>query len=135
MSGHGVSRRYGVVAETRRRWSLEDKRAIVAEASAPGTNVSEVARRHGVSPSLVFRWLKKLDAAAPSRAPAFVPMMLPVSTTTDAPMARDPAPQSRDKSSLAEVRIEIELVNGRCVRVAGDVDCAALKRIIDLLES
>ncbi len=124
MSGHGPSRRYDIVAETRRRWSLEEKRAIVAEASPPGTNVSEVARRHGVSPSLVFRWMKKLAAAPPSRAPRFVPVMLPA-----------PAVEPAMQASIDVGRIEIELVNGRQVRVAGDVDYAALKRLIDLLES
>lgn len=138
MSGHGASRRYDVVAETRRRWSIEEKRAIVSEALPPGTNVSEVAHRHGVSPSLVFRWMKKLGAVSPtstSRAPTFVPVMLPASTTTDASVACEPAPPTRNASTVVEARIEIELVNGRRVRIAGDVDCAVLRRLINLLET
>ena len=40
----------------RRRFSTELKLAVVAETMQPGISVSYVARRHGLSPSLVFRW-------------------------------------------------------------------------------
>ena len=40
----------------RRRFSTELKLALVAETMQPGMSVSYVARRHGLSPSLVFRW-------------------------------------------------------------------------------
>ena len=39
----------------RRRFSTELKLAVVAETMQPGMSVSYVARRHGLSPSLVFR--------------------------------------------------------------------------------
>ncbi|MCK1498292.1 transposase, partial [Bradyrhizobium sp. 188] len=38
----------------RRRWSADAKAAIVAESFAPGASVSAVARRHDISPSLLF---------------------------------------------------------------------------------
>jgi transposase len=38
----------------RRRYSLEQKLAAVAKASQPGMSISFVARRHGISPSLLF---------------------------------------------------------------------------------
>jgi transposase-like protein len=40
----------------RRRFTTEQKLAVVAETMQPGTSISYVARRHGLSPSLVFRW-------------------------------------------------------------------------------
>jgi transposase len=40
----------------RRRFTTEQKLAVVAEAMQPGMSISYVARRHGLSPSLVFRW-------------------------------------------------------------------------------
>ena len=40
----------------RRRFSTELKLAVVAETMQPGMSISYVARRHGLSPSLVFRW-------------------------------------------------------------------------------
>ena len=56
MSGDNFSRRYLVVAEARRYWSEAEKTAIVAEAALPEANISAVARRHGMKPSLLFRW-------------------------------------------------------------------------------
>lgn len=38
----------------RRRWSADDKARIVVESLKPGANVSEVARRHGLSPQQLF---------------------------------------------------------------------------------
>lgn len=40
--------------ERRRRWSLQDKLQIVDETMQPGVSVTEVARRHGLAPSVVF---------------------------------------------------------------------------------
>jgi transposase-like protein len=40
----------------RRRFTTKQKLAVVAETMQPGISISYVARRHGLSPSLVFRW-------------------------------------------------------------------------------
>ena len=45
----------------RRRFSTELKLAVVAETMQPGMSVSYVARRHGLSPSLVFRWRQLMN--------------------------------------------------------------------------
>jgi transposase len=45
----------------RRRFSTELKLAIVAETMQPGMSISYVARRHGLSPSLVFRWRRLMS--------------------------------------------------------------------------
>ena len=42
--------------ERRRRYSAEQKLALIEEAMQPGMTVSAVARLHGVSPSLLFNW-------------------------------------------------------------------------------
>jgi len=77
MSGDNFSRRYSVVVEARRRWSEAEKQAIVAEAERPGVNISAVARRHGIKPSLLFRWrrLARASQDQPS-VPAFIPLTL-----------------------------------------------------------
>jgi transposase len=49
--------------ERRRRFSLEEKRAIVARAFAQGAVVSDVARRVDVCASLIYRWRRELGAA------------------------------------------------------------------------
>ena len=42
--------------ERRRRYSAEQKLALIEETMQPGMTVSAVARLHGVSPSLLFKW-------------------------------------------------------------------------------
>ena len=42
--------------QRRRRWSLDEKLAMVDESELPGMSVSYVARKHGVSPSQLFTW-------------------------------------------------------------------------------
>ncbi len=44
--------------ERRRRWSVEEKLAMVRESLEPGKTVSMVARQHGVNPNQVFHWRK-----------------------------------------------------------------------------
>ena len=45
--------------ERRRRWSRDDKMRIIEETLAPGAVVTEIARRHGLSTSLVFTWRRR----------------------------------------------------------------------------
>jgi transposase len=46
----------------RRRWSDAEKGRIVAESFAAGAVVSEVARRHEISPQHLFAWRKAARA-------------------------------------------------------------------------
>src|SRR3989440_9625396 len=45
----------------RRRFPMDQKLAVVAETMQPGMTISYVARRHGLSPSLVFRWRRLMS--------------------------------------------------------------------------
>jgi transposase len=45
----------------RRRFSTEQKLAVVAETIQPGQPISYFARRHGLAPSLVFRWRRLMS--------------------------------------------------------------------------
>lgn len=45
----------------RRRFSTEQKLAVVEETMQPGMSISYVTRRHGLSPSLVFRWRRLMS--------------------------------------------------------------------------
>src|SRR5262249_45217312 len=64
----------------RRRWSNADKGRIVAESFAPGAVVSEVARRHEISPQHLFTWRKAArrgQLALPAdEAAVFVPVLM-----------------------------------------------------------
>ncbi|WP_233423347.1 IS3 family transposase [Chromobacterium haemolyticum] len=44
--------------ERRRRWSVEEKLAMVRESFEPGQTMSLVARRHGINPNQLFHWRK-----------------------------------------------------------------------------
>jgi transposase len=88
--GGGVSdvRRIELITGTgrRRRWSSEDKARIVVESLAGGVSVSEVARRHGLSPQQLFAWRRDARATlqeARNTAP------------TDRSSAANPAPRPR----------------------------------------
>ncbi|WP_144030550.1 MULTISPECIES: transposase [Bradyrhizobium] len=56
-----TARRLEVITETgRRRWfSKDDKARIVGETLVPGAVVSEIARRHGLTPQQVFTWRRQ----------------------------------------------------------------------------
>jgi transposase len=72
--------------ERRRRWSEEQKRAIVAASLAPGAVISEVARRADVGAGQIYRWRKELRAVANG----FAPVLIEASDTTAATV-NDPA--------------------------------------------
>jgi len=48
----------------RRRFSATDKKRMLDEAAAPGETVSTIARKYGISSSLLFRWRKLREEAA-----------------------------------------------------------------------
>ena len=114
-----------VVAGTRRAWSPEQKRAILAEADEPGTTASAVARRHGLHSSLLFRWrravLAEQRAAVVPAGPTFVSLALPAPTNG--------APAVRTESGI----IEIELAGGDRVRAEGAVDPTLLRGVLAAL--
>ncbi|MGH7593753.1 MAG: IS66-like element accessory protein TnpA [Gemmatimonadales bacterium] len=138
-SGDDFSRGFEFVSETRRRWSDAENAAIVADASAPCTNVSAVARRHGIKPPLLFRWLKeRTGGPLPANAASFVPVVFPEAGPLPSICATKILPPSTPIPtgvSTATEMIEIELQNGRRVRVGSRVDLAALKQIIAILEA
>ena len=46
--------------QRRRRWSTAEKVRLVEEIAQPGSSVSFVARRYGISPSLPFRGQRRM---------------------------------------------------------------------------
>lgn len=120
------SKRFAIVAETRRVRSEEERRAIVAEAMQGHRNASAVARKHGIAPSLLFRW-KRLYAAQGKPAGPSSPFM-PVTVAL-------PPPASSGAATKPVATIEIEMAGGRKLRVGADIDIGALKRIVAALET
>jgi transposase len=120
--------------ERRRRWSREDKARIVEETLAPGAKVSEIARRHGISPSLVFTWRRQSRAnqEPASVVPRFAAVRIAAASTEAANSTASGQP--RAGSGGRNGLIEISLGGGRRVRVDASVDAAALARVLDVLE-
>jgi transposase len=122
--------------ERRRKWSAQEKAAIVAESLADGAVVSEVARRHGLNPQQVFGWRARLRDAVkgpPSSdaTPAFVPAI--VEDEPPPPTAPAlPAVVAMGAAGVDPAPIEIAL-GGVIVRVRGDADPRALTTVLKAL--
>ena len=145
MSGDRTTPRFEVIASTRRSWSVTQKRAIIGEIGIGEATLSDVARRHGIHTSLLFRWRRDLGTevlatasephrgmpSAPRPALSFVPVML----TPPAQSAPAAVPCAIKSAAMEPGLIEIVIAGGRTVRVGPDVDAAALLRIIAALEA
>ena len=88
--------------ERRRRWSDEQKRAVVAAAFAPEAIVAEVARRADIGPSQIYRWRQELRSGGAGFAAVLV--------TADP----DCGPGIASRSGEA---IEIQFSGVACVRI------------------
>lgn len=128
VSGHSTEERFVVTAEARRRWSREEKLAIVAQIA--GSTVSAVARRHHIAPSLLFRWKREFEgtAAAKPEAPVFVRVALP------APVAEEEH-HAGATAGACDGAIEVVLPGGRRVVVGTGADMTILKQVIAILEA
>ena len=60
--------------ERRRRWSEDQKLAILAAAFSPGASVAEVARQADVCTSVVYRW--RQSCLGRGREPGFAPAVI-----------------------------------------------------------
>src|ERR1700692_2805487 len=117
--------------ERRRRWSRDDKMRIIEETLAPGAVVTEIARRHGISTSLVVTWRRRARlASGVSAGPKLVPFQLPPAPAESVSSTEAPAAiPSRRRRGL----IEIELGGGKRVDVAETVEADALGRVLGVL--
>jgi transposase len=117
-------------AGRRRTWSDEDKAAIVAESDGPGTSISAVARRHGLSASQLFTWRRLARQAGrdDDRTVRFVPAVLSVG----------PQASAETGSALREQRgcpgIEVEIA-GATVRIAQGASAAQIAAVIRALKA
>ena len=112
----------------RRDWSDEEKARILAESADPEVNISEVARRNGVSRGLLNVWRRKARLTS-SEGPQFVQLRL------------DAAVEARpDGTDLPRVvacpaeRIEVTIA-GATVRVPRGVDATTLERVLAAVRS
>ena len=65
--------------ERRRVWTDEQKLALIAAASAPGSSVARVAQDADLRPSQIYRWRRDLErdiASGVSAEPGFAPLLI-----------------------------------------------------------
>lgn len=121
INGHSF-RRVEVLTgdERRRRWSVAEKAAIVAESLAPGAVSSAVALRHGLHRNQLYAWRREFRSAAVADAGvpelAFVPVVA----------------QERVAAGNATVEIEI---GGVILRAGPGTDLGFLGEVIRVLKA
>ena len=108
--------------ERRRRWSLEEKRAIVAESLMPHASMMAIARKHGIGTGQLYGWRHQLLGNRTGDAASFARVEL-----TNEP--RRLAGAVAQPSGL----IDIVLPGGAAVRVDAQVDEQALRRVLAAL--
>jgi len=120
----------------RRKWAPEEKAALLSEVEAEGGRVAMVARRHGLSESLLYNWRSVAKASVPMNAPEpmdFRPIGVIGRPNEAAPallVAPDPSPASGGHRDDRGGKIEIALPNGVRLRVNGSVSEKALSRVL-----
>lgn len=109
---------------SRRRWSEEFKRRVVAEAAAPGASAAAVARRYDLNANLLFNWKRRYGMSD---------RFLPVEISEPGPLA----PQANDgptQPSVSDISsIEIALANGHRISVKGRLDSDTMYRLVRAL--
>lgn len=95
--------------ERRRRWSTEEKRRIVEEATEPGAMKRAVAVRNDICESLLYTWRRQVCAGTlrETETPAFVPVRVletPMNLMSSASeVERAPSTRSETRSDLIEL--------------------------------
>jgi transposase len=124
------------VISRRRKWTPEQKAGLLAEVEAEGGRVSVVARRHGMSESLLYNWRSAWKASSAMREPEpveFVPIGVIGRTEGSAMLAAPDQPPPNGPTRVGT--IEIDLPNGVQVRVDAFVNERALQRVFRAIKS
>ena len=128
--------------ERRRRWSADEKARMVSEATVPGAMVADIARRHGVSRSLIYTWRREanrrlLGDSVGATLPELVPVV--VSATGSEPPSPEAARGEHRTCSSGAAKpdgaIEIALPGGVRMTVRGRVEERTLRAVLAGLRS
>ena len=109
---------------SRRRWSEEFKRRVVAEAMAPGASAAAIARRHDLNANLLFNWKRRYGMSD-----RFLP--IEISETEPSVPKADDGPTETSVSDISS--IEITLANGNRISVKGKLDSDTVCRLVQSL--
>jgi len=99
-----------------RYWRERDARVVVEAWRRSGENLSQFARHYGIAPQRLVRWWSRLEQEQETEAVQFHPVQLV------------------DGAASSGQTIEIDLVDGRRVRVPHDFVAEDLRRVLTVLE-
>ncbi|MBR1126617.1 transposase [Bradyrhizobium lablabi] len=116
----------------RRRWTGEEKARIAAESFEEGANISEVARRNGVSRGLLTVWRRQVAAAVAGKAPNFVPIQIGAGESERILAAPTTPLEITAPPAKPCGVIEIELSGAR-IRVEPGVELTTLSTVLSAL--
>jgi transposase len=103
--------------ERRRRWTDEQKRAIVEASFAPGAIVAEIARRADIRSGQIYRWRRELGAVVDG----FAQVLLA-------------APEPVEEAAVdAEPVIEVEFGSRARVRIPASVPAELAAAVVKAL--
>jgi transposase len=120
----------------RRRWSVDEKARIIEETLVPGAVVSEIARRHGLTPQQLFGWRRAARRSAGDGADASQPRFVPavVEQPTPEPVRKPRKPRRVGRGGDATGVIEME-IGGVTVRVGRGAEAKTVAAIIHALKA
>ena len=145
MTGSGPRAEILTGPERRRRWSVDQKLAIVAEFERRGSSGAAVAQRYGISTGLLYTWRRQAHGLR-ARSRSLVSGFMPVVVEPEAEAAAAPDEVSKvlapvvvpTRSEGVDISaggvMEIELSGGRRLRVDRHVDAEALRRVLAVLD-
>ena len=117
--------------ERRRRWSPEEKLEILREASAPGSSVGAVARRHDICRSQIYQWRRAFRSGRLRSESFAVVDFLPVEVCDDEEADESPVDEEVSSGCL----ISIELRHGRTLRLPSTLPCHEIRRLVAAVET
>lgn len=127
----------------RRKWSPAQKAALLDEVESEGGKVAVVARRHGVSESLLYNWRSAWKAAACAVSASEPVDFVPLGIVSEGgglrrPKLGPPEPERSPPPQASEGgagTIEIAMPNGVRICVDGLVNEKALSRVLRAMRS
>lgn len=115
---------------------MDDKARIVEETLAPGAVVSEIARRHGLTPQQLFGWRRAarrpVERGDDTGSPWFVPAV--VEQPRPEPVRKPRKPRRASRSGEATGIIELE-IGGVTVRVGRGAEAKTVAAVIHALKA
>ena len=116
----------------RRSWTSEEKARIVAESAEPNANISDVARRNGVSRGLLTVWRRQAWEARSTSEHEALFAAVRVRCVEERPQKATAIVEERDAVSVASCTIEVSIADAT-VRVPMGADNATVDAVISAL--